>query len=219
MIIMSDDNIIPFPNFSRKDRLEQGDEEILQSDSIEMWRKGLQGTFEQQWRTYERMFGFIDSQVQEVIAEFLSTANGDPTLKTRFLQKLKLICSSQLDFSVSKRGMVRKVTLSDVPIDIEDWADDILKPAQQLENEAFNEPSLIEMGKELWIYLLEKEYPFVPQITDSLCWTGILHYYTLRMINEEDAQLRLGQLAKQYKLSATELIQQTEEFERLLWHA
>ncbi|WP_025027461.1 DUF3196 family protein [Caldalkalibacillus mannanilyticus] len=211
-----DDNIIPFPNFSKKDRLEQGEDECLTPEIIHNWKQGLLSEAPKQWNTYERMFGFIDEDVQEIIRLFLVSEQGDKLLKTRFLQKLKLICPGKLSFIVYKSDQKKELMLSEVPVEKEEWSEEVLSPLVLLEEKAYDNPSLIELAKEMWFFFLEKEYPFIPEMNDPLLWTAAIHSYTLRMVDFDMSGKSVEKLALLYEMEEKEFIHACSRFETIL---
>jgi hypothetical protein len=215
---MVEDNIIPFPNFSKKDRIEQSDDEQLSPQLIEQWSKGLNSSdFKEQWKNFEQMFGFIDSQVQMVIEQFLSSEQGDLVLKTKFLQKLKQICPGNQKYVIRKRDQWTTLLLKDVPIEIEEWPEEWMTPYHLIEEKAYDDPILAEMAQELWIYFIVKKYPFFTKINETLSWTAALHYYTLKVMDEEFANSQVDKITLSYEISSDELLEKVQHFERELW--
>jgi|GEM_PF-6894989 len=214
-----EDNIIPFPIFNKRDRMELSDEEYLTPEAIQMWKHGLQGSFSDQWQAYEMMFGFMEEEVQEVIRGFLLSPSGDPLLKTKFLQKLKQVCPEKMRFSVLKKNRRKELALKEVPIEKDEWPEDLMIPLTLLEDKAYNNPSLQELASELWMFLLEKEYPFHPTIDEPLKWTAGLHSYTLKVIDEERADKSVRKLAQLYEVEESEWKKLSAMFEEFLGQA
>jgi hypothetical protein len=209
------DNVIPFPNSERRNRLQKGDETSLSSQVIQGWKEGLQDSYEKQWKTFESMYAFLDDEVQEIIEEFLIDPQGDMLLKTRLLQKLSQYGKDRV-VKVEKLTKYTAIKLSEVPIEREEWPEELLKPIHLLEEYVFHDPVLNEMCKELWFYFLEKIYPFFPDITYPLHWTAAIHYYTLNLIDDEYMKIKLKDLANIYSLTQEELIQHVARFEQAL---
>jgi hypothetical protein len=182
------------------------------------WRQGLHSdSFKVQWNTFEKMFDFIAEEVQLIIAEFLLLNQGDFLLKTKLLQKLKLNCPHSLKFQVQKGDQISLVCLADVPIEKEDWPEEHMLPYHCIEDKAHDEPSIVQMAQEVWVYFLEKHYPFIPQIGKSLKWTAGLHFYTLKLIDESFAESQLGEkFVYIYQFSEEEIREHCQFFERLL---
>jgi tetratricopeptide (TPR) repeat protein len=182
------------------------------------WKKGLQSdSFKIQWNTFDKMFDFIAEEVQQTIAEFLLLNQGDSLLKTKLLQKLKLNCPNSLRFEVKKEDQITTVCLADVPLEREDWSEEHMLPYQSIEDKAHDEPSIVQMAQEVWVYFLEKHYPFIPQIGKSLKWTAALHFYTLKLVDESFADSQLGEkFVYSYQFSEEEIREHCQFFERLL---
>jgi hypothetical protein len=187
-------------------------------DLIDEWRKGLLSeSFKAQWNTYEKMFDFIAEEVQQIIEEFLLWRQGDALLKTKLLQKLKLNCPHSLQFQVKKGDQATSVCLADVPLEKEDWSEEHMLPYQLIEDKAHDDPTLVQMAEEVWVYFLEKHYPFIPQINKALKWTAALHFYTLKLVDESFAESQLSEkFVHIYQFSEEEIREHCQFFERLL---
>lgn len=204
------DNIISFPLHKKNIP--------ISPEMLNQWRTGLySSSYEEQWRTFEQMTSFSDIHVIHLAQEYLNLHTGEPFLKTKLLQVLKNTCPSSLAFQVEKHKQGKQITLEQVPIQFDHWEPELLVPIQILQDKAYADPSLVEMAKELWIYFLEKYYPFNPVIEEDIIWTAGLHFYTLTVINEELANIQLEEkLPNLYGLPKEVLLQQYQRFEALL---
>jgi tetratricopeptide (TPR) repeat protein len=191
---------------------------FLDEETLKEWRKGLQSeSYEVQWKTYEMMFQFIGEEVQKIIGDFLLYKQGDSLLKTKLLQKLKLNCPHSLQFKVQKENQIKTLRLIDVPVEQEEWSEEHILPYQLIQDKAHDDPSLVQMAEEIWIYFLEKHYPFIPQITDALKWTAALHFYTLKIVDEPFAEVQLREkFVGIYQCSEQEIREHCQIFESLL---
>ena len=154
------------------------------------------------------MSNFSDIHVLGLIQDFLLQDSGEPLLKTRLLQTLKKTCPTTLSFEVEKKGERRVIKLAEVPVHLEDWPVEYIHLLTTLEEKAYADPSLIELARELWLFFLEKNYPFYPDMSQELAWSASLHIHTLATINEELANEQIKkELPRQYGYSAEELVQ------------
>lgn len=185
---------------------------------LQVWKEGLLGkSFEVQWETYEKMTGFESEEVRGVVEEFLISSHGDFVLKTKLLQKLKKAYDFPLHIIIIKGSQQETIELSNVPVNIEDWIEEQITPIRLLQHNVYDDPSLEQMAMELWVYFLEKYYPFTPQMEHPLKWAAALHLYTLNMINEDIAESQLtNKLVGFYNLSESEIREHCQYFEQLL---
>jgi hypothetical protein len=187
-------------------------------EQLQAWREGLLSkSYEVQWKTYEKMTGFENEEVRTIVEEFLLSSEGDLLLKTKFLQRLKQAYESSCQVIVIKGNKQEQIELSTVPYAREDWPEEQIAPMKILQHNLYDDPSLEEMAKELWIYYLEKHYPFFPDMNHSLKWAAALHLYTLKIINEDISESQLNnKLVEIYNLSESEIREQCQYFEQLL---
>lgn len=197
---MQNNNLISFPLRSNLP---------ITPELIQEWASGLSSKdYAKQWRAFERMSNFSDIHVLGLIQDFLLQDSGEPLLKTRLLQTLKKTCPTTLSFEVEKKGERRVIKLAEVPVHLEDWPVEYIHPLTTLEEKAYADPSLIELARELWLFFLEKNYPFYPDMSQELAWSASLHIHTLATINEELANEQIKkELPRQYGYSAEELVQ------------
>ncbi|MDQ0339467.1 hypothetical protein J2S00_002255 [Caldalkalibacillus uzonensis] len=209
------DNIIPFPGKERKSHHRPNE---FAAERISRWQKGLLSEdFKQQWQTFEEMDCLTDMTVLKVIEAFLLFEKGDRTLKTKLLQALKKKCPWPISMKVRKGDQQQTVNIQDVPLQWEEWDEQALKPCLELERLASDDPSLVQMARELWLYGLEKHYPFLPTFNKYLQWTAALHYYTLDIINPELAKQHLErQLPAVYQLDRSVIEDKADALARWL---
>lgn len=193
------DKIISFPLRSHQP---------LTEELLSEWKAGLESKdHNEQWRTFERMSNLADIHVLHLCQDFLSLDTGDDLLKTKLLQALKRTCPSSLSFQITKRNKTKRITLADVPLQLEDWGNSLIRPVHLLEEQAATDPTLVQLATELWVYFLEKNYPFYPSILTAKEWSAGLHIYTLAVMDNQLAQEKLlRELPEQYDLAPEELL-------------
>ncbi|WP_202080257.1 hypothetical protein [Caldalkalibacillus salinus] len=191
---------------------------VVEPDRLQLWRKQLlQENMKQQWETFDQMFGFMQEEVHELIETFLIYEEGDHLLKTKMLQECKQVCPGSWSYPIRKGEHSETVTLEEVPLLKEDWPETYVKPLQSLQDYTYDNPTVIQMGAEVWFYFLEKHYPFLPEIDDTLSWTAGLHLYTLRMITPETKELQLrNTISQRYEETVSTLQYYEQRFEALL---
>lgn len=188
------------------------------TELLQEWKEGLQDdSFKVQWETYEKMTGFQDEEVRAVLEEFLRSTQGDLVLKTKCLQQLRKDLNCDYQILVKKGEEQKTIEVNDVPVNREDWPEEQVAPILLLQQKVYDDPTLEQMAEELWIYFLEKHYPFVPQIEQPLKWTAALHFYTLKMVNEDIAESQLrDNFVEIYNISEAEIRERCQYFEYLL---
>lgn len=189
-----------------------------QGDKLREWYEGLLNpSYESQWKLFEQLGALTDIATIKLLEQFMLYKQGDLVLKTKILQSLKQQCPWPLPFTIYKNGQEKEIKLTDVPLVFSDWPEPYLLVYYELEGAAYDDPSLLEMAKELWQYALEKHYPFMPTITNHLQWTAGLHYYTLSVINEDMAHYLLEEtLVSTYDFTKEEIVAFKQNFEQLL---
>lgn len=185
---------------------------------LEQWHAGLlQPVAQKQWQTYEQMHSLMNEQVWEIIQEFMLYSQGDLLLKTKLLQQCKLTCPGSWVLNVEKLELQTTIKLNDVPVEMEDWKEDHLAPFKLLQETVYhNNPTLVEMARELWMYFLEKKYPFIPDLKQANKWTAALHSYTLKLMQQEQTEQELESMESWYQLNAEEIAHAEHEFAELL---
>ncbi|GGK30475.1 hypothetical protein GCM10010965_24170 [Caldalkalibacillus thermarum] len=211
------DNLIPYP-FRKNQGLSTNPasperQEGLSPALISRWQQGLLSErYARQWQTFEEMAHFTDLRVMKLLEHFFLSDQGDWTLKTKILQTIRRTCPWPISFQVKKGENIQCVNIQDVPLSFEHWPEKVLRPCLTLEETSADNPSLVAMAKELWVYGLEKHYPFLPDFTNHLQWTAALHYYTLNVIDPELAGRSLERdLPQLYQLTTSVIQQQAEE--------
>lgn len=177
------------------------------------WEKKLNSSSPQdQWKVFEQMQGLTDFQILKLIADFLLSEHGEPFIKTRFLQQLKRTCPWSIPLDVHKENQRATVDTREVPLAWEEWPEEARAPLLKLEEKAFDDPVLIEMGKELWLYVLERHYPFfIPSSVETCLWTAGLHYYTLKLVYEQEpSSFFKEKMDHLYSLSIEQIEQQSK---------
>lgn len=193
----------------------------IHDEDIERWKEGLlQTNSQKQWQSFQQMHSFMDERVFELIQCFLTYSKGDLLLKTKLLQQCKLICPHSWKLDVSKLDQHTTLKLGDVPVDFEEWDARLTKPLELLEEIAYQDPSMMEMAREVWVFFLEKRFPFNDDLIEGLeeayKWTASLHYYTLKVIQRESLQQERQKMAQWYDMTEEEIEQAEENFAELL---
>lgn len=199
----------------KKDR-GSGNKAELNPETLQEWREGLlSANIKQQYETFDKMFGFSQEQVMSLVEEFLRGDQGDFSLKTKFLQECKQTCPQNWTFLVKKGDKQQEVKLKDVPLGKEEWSEEYMKPLEVLQEKAHDNPTLIQMSNEIWVYFLEKYYPVLPEFGEHIYWTAGLHLYTLKLIHSETLTIKqMDQIIQRYEIPLEKIEEYRQHLER-----
>jgi tetratricopeptide (TPR) repeat protein len=190
---------------------------VADDAQLEEWKlELLQEDAARQWSAFEKMYDFTNEKVKGLIQTFLEYPKGDLLLKTKVLQECRKQCPGSWKFTVHKQGHTSEVKVEEVPLQLSEWAEPMRRPLTLLDEAAHQEPSLLELAKETWLYVLEKYYPNMPEIDEANCWTAGLHSYTLKVLNGNHSSAQLQKLEQYYQMSRSQILDCERHFEQHL---